>query len=83
MPGLNTDLGPLCAATVRLQINYVQLPSDCKPMKQKLKHKKPEWNMKKEEVVKQLYASFLEVIDYPEWLANIVPVAKKVKKVRM
>lgn len=28
-------------------------------------------------------AGFLEVIEYPEWLANIVPVPKKDGKVRM
>lgn len=36
----------------------------------------------KEEVIRQLYAGFLEVTDYLEWLANIVPVSKKDKKVR-
>ena len=31
----------------------------------------------KEEVKKHIKARFLEVVTYPEWLANIVPVAKK------
>lgn len=45
---------------------------------------KLEWNMTiKEEVVKQLEAGFLGVTDYPEWLANRVPVPKKVGKVKM
>lgn len=39
---------------------------------------KPEWNMKiNEEVVKQLNIGFLEITDYSEWLANIVPMPKK------
>lgn len=31
----------------------------------------------KEEVVKQYSAEFLEVVDFPEWLANIVLVPKE------
>ena len=37
----------------------------------------------KEEIKKQLDAGFLEVVKYPEWVANIVPVPKKDGKVRM
>ena len=37
----------------------------------------------KEEVRKQFDAGFLEVANYPEWVANIVPVPKKDGKVRM
>lgn len=37
----------------------------------------------KEEVIKQLDVGFLEVTEYLEWLANIVPVPKKDEKVRM
>ena len=37
----------------------------------------------KEEVQKQLDANFLKVINYPPWIANIVPVPKKDGKVRM
>lgn len=37
----------------------------------------------KEEVKKQLKAKFIEVVDDTQWLANIVPVPKKDKKVRM
>lgn len=44
---------------------------------------KPEWNVKiKEEVIKQLEACFLEVTDYLEWLANIIPVPKKDEKAK-
>ena len=42
------------------------------------------WNDKiKEEVEKQLSAGFLQVVKYPEWVANVVPVPKKNGKVRM
>ena len=37
----------------------------------------------KEELKKQLDASFLEVSKYPGWVANIVPIPKKDSKVRM
>ena len=45
---------------------------------------KPEWTFKiKEDVEKQYNAGFLRVVNYPEWLANVVPVPKKDGKVRM
>ena len=37
----------------------------------------------KEEVMKQLSVGFIKVIEYPSWLANIVPVPKANGKVRM
>ncbi|PKI76951.1 hypothetical protein CRG98_002661 [Punica granatum] len=37
----------------------------------------------KEEVVKQINAGFLEVCNYSEWVANIVPVEKKDGRVRV
>ena len=37
----------------------------------------------KEEVQKQLEAGFLSMINYPPWIANIVPIPKKDGKVRM
>lgn len=36
--------------------------------------------MKIKELVKQLDVGFLEVMDYPEWLANIVPVLRRMGK---
>ena len=45
---------------------------------------KPEWTLKiKEKVEKQYNVGFLRVVNYPEWLANVVPVPKKDGKVRM
>ena len=37
----------------------------------------------KEEVQKQIDAGFLVTTEYPQWLANIVPVPKKDGKVRI
>ncbi|PKI75254.1 hypothetical protein CRG98_004294 [Punica granatum] len=37
----------------------------------------------KEDVVKQINAGFLEVCNYSEWVANIVPVEKKDGRVRV
>ncbi|XP_077244859.1 uncharacterized protein LOC143884896 isoform X2 [Tasmannia lanceolata] len=74
MPGLSEDI---------VQHKLPLLPG-IKPKKQKLRRMKPEWVLKvEEEVTKQLNAGFLQVVEYPEWLANIVPVPKKDGKVRM
>ena len=55
-----------------------------KPVKQKLRRMKPEWTLKiKEEVEKQYNAGFLKVVNYPKWLANVIPIPKKDGKVRM
>ena len=35
----------------------------------------------KEEIQKQLSVGFLLVVEYPEWMANVVPVPKKDGKV--
>ena len=52
-------------------------------VKQKLRRMKPEWTLKiKEEVEKQYNARFLRVVDYPDWLANVVLVPKKNGNVR-
>ena len=37
----------------------------------------------KEEIQKQLSVGFLLVVEYPEWLANVVPVPKKDGKVKV
>ena len=45
---------------------------------------KPKWTlMIKEEVKKQYNAGFLRVVNYPEWLANVVSIPKNDGKVRM
>ena len=37
----------------------------------------------KEEIKKQLNVGFISMVEYPEWLANIVPIPKKDDKVRV
>ena len=63
-----------------------KLPTNpmCPPVKQKLRKFKPDMSLKiKEEVTKQIKAKVLRVVEYPTWLANIVPVPKKDGKVRV
>ena len=53
-------------------------------VKQKLRRLYPRWSLQvKEEIQKQLRVGFLSVVEYPEWLANVVPVPKKDGKVRV
>ena len=37
----------------------------------------------RKDIKKHIKAKFLEVVDYPEWLVNVVPVPKKAKRVRI
>lgn len=53
MIGLNTDI-----------VAHLLLQPEHKPVKQKLRRMEPEWNLKREEIVKQLDAGFFEVTDY-------------------
>ncbi|RVW92617.1 Retrovirus-related Pol polyprotein from transposon opus [Vitis vinifera] len=47
-------------------------------VKQKLRRLHPRWSLQvKEEIRKQLSVGFLSVVEYPEWLANVIPVPKK------
>ena len=74
MPGLDTDI----------VVHRLPLKEDSPPVKQKLRRTKPDLSKKiKEEVEKQLDAGFLKVVNYPPWIANIVPMPKKDGKVRM
>ncbi|KAL6324352.1 hypothetical protein AAG906_012956 [Vitis piasezkii] len=44
----------------------------------------PRWSVQvNEEIQKQLSVGFLSVVEYPEWLANVVPVIKKDNKILM
>ena len=55
---------------------------EARPVKQKLRRLRPEQTEKiREEIAKQIQSNFLEIVDYPQWLANIVPVPKKDGKV--
>ena len=74
MSGLDSDI-----VQHRLPLN-----PRCSLVKQKLRRMKPKMSLKiKEEVKKQFDAGFLAVAQYPESVANIVPVPKKDGKVRM
>jgi ribonuclease HI len=64
--------------------HYIPTDPNIKPIKQRSRRLQPKWNDKiKEEVEKQWAAGFLQVVKYPEWIANVVPVPKKNGKVRM
>ncbi|MCR2847795.1 hypothetical protein KN825_14270 [Weizmannia coagulans] len=55
-----------------------------KPTKQKLRRLQPRWSLQvKDEIQKLLSVGFIRVVQYPEWLANVVPVSKKDGKVRV
>ena len=64
--------------------HHLPLRPEFPPVKQRLRRVHPEMTDKiKKEVQKQLDAGFLVTSEYPQWLANIVPVSKKDGKVRM
>ena len=67
MPGIDIDIVQNCIPTDQTM----------KPVKQKLRRMKPEWTLKiKEEIEKQYNARLMRVVNYPEWLANVVLVPK-------
>ncbi|RVW18916.1 Retrovirus-related Pol polyprotein from transposon 17.6 [Vitis vinifera] len=73
MPGLDPSI---------VQHHLPTLPH-ARPVKQKLRRLHPRWSLQvKEEIQKQLSVGFISVVEYPEWLANVVPVPKKDGKVR-
>src|SRR3954468_24171681 len=74
MPGLDTDI----------VVHRLPLKEGCAPVRQKRRRVRPDMDNKiREEVLKQFDAGFLTMVDYPPWMANIVPVPKKDGKVRM
>ena len=74
MPRIDTDIVQHC----------IPIDPTMKLVKQKLRRMKPEQTLKiKEEVDKRYTEGFLRVVNYPKWLANVVPVPKKDGKVRM
>ena len=55
-----------------------------RPVKQKLRRLHPRWSLQvKEEIQKQLSVGLISVVQYPEVLANVIPVPKKDGKVRV
>ena len=74
MPGLDPTI---------VQHHLPILPH-ARPIKQKLRRLHPRWSMQvKEKIQKQLRVGFLSVVEYPEWLANVVHVPKMDGKVRV
>ena len=74
MPGLDPTI---------VQHHLPILPH-ARPVKQNLRRLHPRWSLQvKEEIQKQLRVGFLSVVEYPEWLANVVPIPKKDGKVRV
>ncbi|RVW75925.1 hypothetical protein CK203_051825 [Vitis vinifera] len=68
MPGLDPSI---------VQHRLPLLPH-ARPVKQKLRRLHPRWSLQvKEEIQKQVSVGFLSVVEYLEWLANVVPVPKK------
>ena len=64
--------------------HHLPLVPHARPVKQKLRRLHPRWSLQvKEEIQKQLSVGFISVVQYPEWLANIVPVPEKDGKVRV
>ena len=75
------DMPWLDADTV---VHTLPLKEGCSPVRKKLRRTRPDISSKiREEVLKKFDAWFLAVVDYPPWIANIVPVSKKDGKVRM
>ena len=64
--------------------HHLPLVPHARPIKQKLRRLHPRWSLQvKEEIQKQLSVGFISVVQYPEWLANVVPIPKKDGKVRV
>ncbi|KAH9293918.1 hypothetical protein KI387_040878, partial [Taxus chinensis] len=72
MPGLDPDI---------VVHNIVTLPN-IKPVKQKLRKMHPRVALLvKEELQRLLSANFIQPIDYPQWVSNVVPVTKATGKI--
>ena len=64
--------------------HHLPLLPHVRPVKYKLRQLHPRWSFQvKEEIQKQLNVGFLLVVEYPEWLANVIPVPKKDDHVRV
>ncbi|KAA3479842.1 RNA-directed DNA polymerase (Reverse transcriptase), Ribonuclease H-like protein [Gossypium australe] len=68
IPGLSTDIA----------MHRIRIKEECKPVQQKLRRMRLDVAVKiREEVKKQFDAGFLQVVNYSECVANVVPVPKK------
>ena len=68
---------------IEIVVHKILVKSECLPMRQALQRMKSQIILKIKEVEKQLKAGFLTAIAYLDWIANIVPVPKKDRKVSM
>lgn len=74
MPDLDTNIAK----------HHLPLKPEYPLVKQKLRRTRPDMALKnREEVKKQFDVGLLAISEYPQWVANIVPVPKKDDKVRM
>ena len=74
VPGIDTDIVQHCIPT----------NPTMKSIKQKLRRMKLEWTLKIKEVVEKQYnVGFLRVVNYSEWLVNVVMIPKMDGKVRI
>ena len=74
MPGLDSSI---------VQHHLPILPH-VRPVKKKLRRLQPQWSLQvKQKIHKQLSVGFVSVVEYPEWLDNVVPIPKKDGKVRV
>ena len=64
--------------------HHLPLVPHARPVEQKLRRLHPQWSLQvKEEIQKQFSVGFISVVQYTEWLANVVPIPKKDRKVRV
>ena len=64
--------------------HHLPILPHARPIKKKLRRLHPRLNLQfKEEIQKQLSVGFLSVVEYPEWMANVILVPKKDAKVRV
>ena len=65
-------------------LHHLPILPHARPVKYKLRRLHPRWSLQvKEEIQKQLSVGFLSVVEYPKWLANVIPIPKKDCKVRV
>ena len=74
MPGLDPSI---------VQHHLLFMPY-ARPVKKKLRLLHPRWSLQvKEDIQKELSVGFISMVQYPKWLANVVPVPKKDGKVKV
>ena len=74
MPGIDPEIAQ----------HHINTHDHIMPVKQKQRRIRTEWLLKiKVEVTTQLKVGFIKPVHQAEWIANVVPVLKKDRKVRM